>query len=151
MACSRSLLSAHADQLLTGRPKPLGVAVVVASLGGALLPSAAEELSGDEAQVAAGRECDTRGCAGVRAAHERTREGNEKPLGAARVFSSEPSTHYTWVERVGRDRASVKPPCKFVGEENDRELGLVVRASPGVVVFALEVVEVDAPEALRVG
>ncbi len=116
-----------------------------------LLPSAAEEVSGDGFQVGAGGKHDGGGGAGGGTAHERAHQRDQKPLGAGRVLGSERRAHHSGVEGVGGDRGPLKPPCELVGEEDGRELGLVVGAGSGVAVFALEVVEVDTPEALRVG
>jgi hypothetical protein len=73
------------------------------------------------------------------------------PLDSAGVLGAEGGAHDAGVHGVGRDRGGREPAGEFVGEQDVRELGLVVRPCTGVGAFALQVVELDAAHGMRVG
>ena len=77
--------------------------------------------------------------------------GTSSRWAPAGVLGSEGCAHHAGMQRVGGDAAGVQPPGQLVGEQDVGELGLVVGPRAGVGPFALQVVEVDPAQLVRVG
>ena len=59
------------------------------------------------------------------------------------------ATH-SGMQHIGRHGSGRQPPCQLIGEQDVRELGLVVGPGAGIVPLALQVIAVDSPLGVRV-